>query len=79
MKGKEIRDKNDDELRALVKTTRDELFQARMRNFTNQLDDTSSIRKQRRELAKLLGEQRRRDINAITSTISGSDAVSGEG
>lgn len=50
---KELRDCNDDRLRALEKSLRRQLFDARIKNFTSQLDDTASIRCARRDLARV--------------------------
>jgi ribosomal protein L29 len=63
MKAKELADKSDSELTQLHQTLANELFQTRLQNFTNQLDDTSSIPKKRRDLARLKGELRRRELS----------------
>lgn len=49
----ELRECTDDRLSDLEKTLRREIFDARMKNFTNQLDDTASIRRARRNLARV--------------------------
>ena len=53
MKAKDLRERNADDLKELEKTLTKDLFDARFKNFTNRLDDTSSIRKGRRELARV--------------------------
>ncbi len=53
MKAKELRDRTTEHLRELEKSVAEDLFQARFRNFTNRLNDTASIRKARRDLARL--------------------------
>jgi len=58
----DLRGKNEEEIKDLLKTTRSKLFEARFQNYTNRLNDTSQPRKLRRELARLLtisGERRR--------------------
>lgn len=53
MKAKELRDRTTEHLRELEKSVAEDLFQARFRNFTNRLNDTASIGKARRDLARL--------------------------
>lgn len=50
----DLRTKSDEELNELVKTTKNQLFEARFQNYTNRLNDTSKIGKLRRDLARLL-------------------------
>jgi ribosomal protein L29 len=69
MKAKELKDKTVAELTELHKTLQNELFQSRLQNFTNQLDDTSSIPKKRRDLARLAGELRRRELEQLAHQI----------
>ncbi len=69
MKPNDLKDKSDAELGELAKSLRSELFQARLQNFTNQLDDTSSMHKKRRDLARVLTEQRRRELAALTAGV----------
>jgi large subunit ribosomal protein L29 len=52
-KAKDLRDRKIDDLKEMEKTLEGELFQARFKNFTNRLDDTSSIKKSRRDLARV--------------------------
>ncbi|MCU0682990.1 MAG: 50S ribosomal protein L29 [Polyangiaceae bacterium] len=62
MKTTELRDKSADELVALEKELRQGLFDQRLKNFTNRLDDTSLVRKARRDIARvrtLLAEKSR--------------------
>jgi large subunit ribosomal protein L29 len=68
MKAKDMREKSPEDLRELEKTLTRDAFQARLKNFTNRLDDTSQIRKTRRDLARvktLLGELRRTGTAAV--------------
>jgi large subunit ribosomal protein L29 len=54
MKAADLREKSIEDLRELEKTLAREVFQSRLKNFTNRLDDTSSIRKTRRDLARVM-------------------------
>lgn len=54
MKATEVREKNQDELVALEGDLRKQIWKARFDNQANQLDDTSSIKKLRRDLARVL-------------------------
>jgi large subunit ribosomal protein L29 len=49
-----IRDLPADELAAAIDKTRDELFRLKLASYTNQVQDTASIRTKRRELARIL-------------------------
>lgn len=49
----ELRDCTDERLAELEKSLRRQVFDARIKNFTNQLDDTASIRRARRDLARV--------------------------
>lgn len=53
MKPSEIREKTQEELAGLESELRRSLWKARFDNHTNQLDDTASIRKLRRDLARV--------------------------
>jgi len=53
MKAKELHERTTEHLRELEKTLATELFQARFKNFTNRLNDTASIRKTKRDLARV--------------------------
>jgi large subunit ribosomal protein L29 len=60
MKAKDIRGRTTEDLVELRASMRKELFSNRMKNFTNQLDDTSQIQKARRDLARVEGILRER-------------------
>jgi large subunit ribosomal protein L29 len=49
-----IRDLPTEELGQAVDKARDELFRLKLSGYTNQVQDTASIRKKRRELARIL-------------------------
>jgi large subunit ribosomal protein L29 len=53
MKAKDLRERSLEELKELEKTLAGEKFQARLKNFTNRLDNTSLIKKARRDLARV--------------------------
>lgn len=53
MKPSEIREKTTEELVELEKTMARELFKARFANYSNQLDDTDSVRRSRRDIARV--------------------------
>jgi large subunit ribosomal protein L29 len=69
MKAADLREKSVDDLRELEKTLAHDVFQNRLKNFTNRLDDTSAIRKSRRDLARVITLLRERD-KGITRTAS---------
>ena len=47
-----IRESSDNELKDRIKRLEDELFQHRLKRFTNQLENTNLIRSARREIAR---------------------------
>lgn len=53
MKPSEIREKTTEELVELEKTMARDLFKARFANYSNQLDDTDSVRRSRRDIARV--------------------------
>jgi large subunit ribosomal protein L29 len=53
MKAKDLRERTTEHLRELEKSLAADVFQARFKNFTNRLNDTSSVRKARRDLARV--------------------------
>jgi len=53
MRAKEMRERGDDDLMRMLDDTRGELFRSRLNNATHQLDNTSSIRRNRREIARI--------------------------
>ena len=67
MKAADLREKSVEDLRELQKTLARDVFQNRLKNFTNRLDDTSSVRKAKRDLARVitvLGERARGVVHA---------------
>ncbi len=55
MKAKDLRARSTEDLLELKASMKKEMFSNRMKNFTNQLDDTSQIQKARRDLARIEG------------------------
>jgi len=55
MKAKDLRARSTEDLRELEASLKKDLFSQRMKNFTNQLDDTSLLRKARRDIARIEG------------------------
>jgi large subunit ribosomal protein L29 len=53
MKASDLREKSVEDLLELQKTLAHDVFQSRLKNFTNRLDDTSAIRKTKRDLARV--------------------------
>lgn len=50
---KELHECTPERLQEIEKQLRREIFDARLKNYTNQLDDTASIRRARRNLARV--------------------------
>jgi large subunit ribosomal protein L29 len=67
MKARDLRDRSTEDLGELERSLTSERFQNKFKNFTNRLDDTSVIRKQKRDLArvKLILTERSRGITVI--------------
>jgi large subunit ribosomal protein L29 len=67
MKARDLRDRSTEDLVELERSLTGERFQNKFKNFTNRLDDTSVIRKQKRDLArvKLILTERSRGITVI--------------
>jgi large subunit ribosomal protein L29 len=53
MRAKDLRERSIDDLRELAKSLVLDSFSNRFKNFTNRLDDTSTIKKARRDLARV--------------------------
>ena len=47
-----MRETTNDEIKALVKRTEEELFQHRLKRYTNQLENTNLIKGARRQIAR---------------------------
>jgi large subunit ribosomal protein L29 len=53
VKTKQLRECTEERLAELERSLRREIFESRIKNFTNQLDDTASIHRARRDLARV--------------------------
>jgi large subunit ribosomal protein L29 len=53
LKANDLRERTLEDLRELEKTLTHDVFQNRFKNFTNRLDDTSSIKKSKKDLARV--------------------------
>ncbi len=53
MKAKELHERTTESLVELKASLKKELFSFRMKNFTGQLDDTSLLRKARKDIARI--------------------------
>jgi large subunit ribosomal protein L29 len=53
MKAKDLQERSDADLVELGKQLERDIFSARMKNHTGQLDDTSQLKKIRRDLARI--------------------------
>ena len=63
-----IRDLPDEELSQAHGRARDELFRLKLGNYTNQVENTVSVRLKRRELARILTVQRARGLHLETQS-----------
>ena len=72
MKAKDLRERSLDDLKELEKSLAKDTFTARFKNFTNRLDDTSTINKTKRDLARVKTLLRQAELNtAVTSATEG--------
>ncbi len=63
----DVKDLDDDGLDARLAETREELFNLRFRRATGQLENGNAVRQARRDVARILTEQRSREIAAAES------------
>ena len=68
MKAKDLRDRGTEDLVELEKRLGADLFQYRFKNNTNRLDDTSLIRKTRRDIARVRSVPVQRELAAKSET-----------
>jgi len=64
MKAKDLRERSNEDLKELEKSLAKDTFTARFKNFTNRLDDTSTINKTKRDLARVKTLLRQAELNA---------------
>jgi large subunit ribosomal protein L29 len=62
MKATDVRNMSDGELREHIATARRELFGLRFQHATGELDNTSGLRRAKREVARALTVARQREI-----------------
>ena len=53
MKARDLHERTVEDLKELEKTLHKDLFDSRIKNFTNRLDDTASLHRMRREIARI--------------------------
>ena len=70
MKAKDLRERSNDDLKELEKSLAKDTFTARFKNFTNRLDDTSTINKTKRDLAR---------VKTLIAQLSKGEAAKSEG
>ena len=70
-----IRDLPDEELSQAHGRAREELFRLKLGNYTNQVENTVSVRHKRRELARILTIQRARELALETQAEGGASAT----
>jgi large subunit ribosomal protein L29 len=68
-----IRDLPDDELGQALDRAREELFRLQLGNYTNQVENTISLRLKRRELARIMTVQRARDLDLESQSAGAAD------
>jgi large subunit ribosomal protein L29 len=62
MRASDVRDLTDAELREHIKTARRELFGLRFQSATAELENTASLKRAKREIARALTIQREREL-----------------
>jgi large subunit ribosomal protein L29 len=65
MRAADLREKGADDLKELQRSLARDVFQNRLKNFTNRLDDTSAIRKTRRDLARVTTLLREAELGIV--------------
>ena len=70
MKPAEIRELSDDQIEEKIQEGRQELFNLRFQMATSQLDNTARVKTVKKDIARLLTEQRAREIAAEKSAES---------
>ena len=71
MRTSDLRDMSDSELTEHVATARRELFGLRFQHATGELDNTASLKRAKREIARALTVQREREIDSYTGRNDG--------
>jgi large subunit ribosomal protein L29 len=63
MKAKEVHNFNDEEVAVEIDRLRKRMFELRTQKVTDKIEDTSQFKKTRRDIARLITEQRSREIS----------------
>ena len=71
MRPADVRDLSDTELAEHLATARRELFGLRFQHATGELDNTASLRRAKREVARALTVARQREIDVESQTGNG--------
>jgi large subunit ribosomal protein L29 len=71
MRPADVRDLSDTELAEHIATARRELFGLRFQHATGELDNTASLRRAKREVARALTVARQREIDLESQTGNG--------
>ncbi len=66
MRASDVRDLTDTELREHIQTSRRELFGLRFQHATSELENTASLKRAKREIARALTVQRERELRNET-------------
>jgi large subunit ribosomal protein L29 len=74
----ELRELTDDQLVERAESAKEELFNLRFQLATGQLDNSSTIKKVRHEIARIATVIRQRDIEALRAAAPAVDAEAGE-
>ena len=75
MKAKDLRERSNEDLKELEKSLAKDTFTARFKNFTNRLDDTSTINKTKRDLARVKTLLRAAELNASAPSTKAAPAA----
>jgi large subunit ribosomal protein L29 len=80
MRAKDLRERSQEDLKELEKSLAKDTFTVRFKNFTNRLDDTSTINKTKRDLARVKTLLRQAELNAATTaTAAGEKPATAKG
>ena len=80
-KAAELRELSDDQLLERAESAREELFNLRFQLATGQLDDASTIKKTRHEIARIATVLRERDLESTAASramVSGTQGAEAE-
>jgi large subunit ribosomal protein L29 len=71
MRASDLHDLSDTELGEHISTARRELFGLRFQHATGELDNTASLRRAKREVARALTEARQRELRLLSGQGNG--------